>query len=184
MVQKQAHLHDRQHIERQPVNGVLDRDIRKFFDTVDHGWLLRFLQHRIQDRRLLRLLRQWLKAGVRDEHGHRVLGTIGTPQGAVVSPLMANVYLHYVFDLWVQPWRKRQARGIIVVVRYADDVVVGFQNPDDAARFRREVAERFQAFGLSLHSDKTRLIRFGRFAHAQNRVCPRRPFLVSLVEVV
>ena len=156
-------------IERKPVNWVLDMDIRKFFDTVKQGWLLRFLQHRIQDRRLLRLLRQWLKAGVLDEHGHRVLGTIGTPQGAVVSPLMANVYLHYVFDLWVQQWRKRQARGIIVVVRYADDVVVGFQNPDDAARFRREVAERFQAFGLALHPDKTRLIRFGRFAHAQNR---------------
>ena len=111
---------------------------------------------------------------MRDEHGHRVLGTIGTPQGAVVSPLMANVYLHYVFDLWVQQWRKRHARGIIVVVRYADDVVVGFQNPDDAARFRREIAERLQAFGLALHPDKTRLIRFGRFAQEQKRKGPRQ----------
>ena len=115
-----------------------------------------------------------IHSGVLDEHGHRVLGTIGTPQGAVVSPLMANVYLHYVFDLWVQQWRKRHARGIIVVVRYADDVVVGFQNPDDAARFRREIAERLQAFGLALHPDKTRLIRFGRFAQEQKRKGPRQ----------
>ena len=156
-------------IERKPVNWVLDMDIRKFFDTVDHGWLLRFLNHRIQDRRLLRLIRQWLKIGVQDDQGRRINGTIGTPQGAVVSPLLANVYLHYVFDLWVQQWRKRQARGTIVVVRYADDVVVGFQNPDDASRFRREIEVRLQEFGLALHPDKTRLIRFGRFAHEQNR---------------
>ena len=156
-------------IERCPVNWVLDLDIRQFFDTVDHGWLIQFLKHRIQDKRMLRLIRQWLMVGVLDEHGHRVEARQGTPQGAVVSPLLANIYLHYAFDLWVQQWRKRSAKGTVVVVRYADDIVLGFQYQPEADRFHRDVQTRLKRFGLSLHPDKTRLIRFGRFARQQTR---------------
>jgi RNA-directed DNA polymerase len=149
------------------VNWVLDADIRGFFDNIDHGWLLKFLEHRIADRRVLRLVQQWLKAGV-IEAGQWTKSEVGTPQGAVASPLLANVFLHYVFDLWVQQWRTKSATGDLIVVRYADDFVVGFQHRHEAERFLRELGERFEKFGLALHPDKTRLIEFGRFA-AENR---------------
>jgi RNA-directed DNA polymerase len=149
------------------VNWVLDADIRGFFDTIDHGWLCKFLEHRIADRRILRLIQQWLKAGV-FEDGQWTKTEVGTPQGAVASPLLANVFLHYVFDLWVQQWRTKFATGDVIVVRYADDFVVGFQHRREAERFLQELRERFEKFGLALHPEKTRLIEFGRFA-AENR---------------
>jgi len=150
------------------VSWVLDADIRGFFDALDHGWLLRFLEHRIGDRRILRLLRKWLRAGVMED-GRRSRTERGTPQGAVISPLLGNVYLHYVLDLWVDAWqRKGAARGEMIIVRYADDFVVGFQHRGDAERFLGALKGRLGKFGLELHPDKTRLIRFGRFA-AQNR---------------
>jgi Reverse transcriptase (RNA-dependent DNA polymerase) len=149
------------------VNWVLDADIRGFFDNIDHGWLLKFLEHRIADRRILRLIQRWLTAGVSEE-GQWTKTEVGTPQGAVASPLLANVFLHYVFDLWVQQWRTKFATGDVIVVRYADDFVVGFQHRREAERFLRELGERFEKFGLALHPEKTRLIEFGRFA-AENR---------------
>jgi group II intron reverse transcriptase/maturase len=149
------------------VNWVLDADIRGFFDGIDHGWLLKFLEHRIADRRILRLIQQWLKAGV-SEAGQWTKTDVGTPQGAVASPLLANVFLHYVFDLWAKQWRTKSATGDMIVVRYADDFVVGFQHRREAERFLRELGERFEKFGLALHPEKTRLIEFGRFA-AENR---------------
>jgi len=149
------------------VNWVLDADIRGFFDTIDHGWLLKFLEHRIADRRILRLIQQWLRAGVFEE-GQWTKTEVGTPQGAVASPLLANVFLHYVFDLWVQQWRTKFATGDVIVIRYADDFVVGFQYRREAERFLRELGSRFEKFGLALHPEKTRLIEFGRFA-AENR---------------
>ena len=145
------------------VNWVLDADIRGFFDAIDHGWLMKFLEHRIADRRVLRLLRKWLQAGV-SEDGEWSRTTVGTPQGAVISPLLANVFLHYVLDLWVRQWRERHARGDVVIVRYADDFVMGFQHRADAERCLQALQERFARFGLELHSEKTRLIEFGRFA--------------------
>jgi RNA-directed DNA polymerase len=145
------------------VNWVLDADIQGFFDTIDHEWLLKFVEHRIADPRILRLIRQWLRAGV-SEDGQWSKTTVGTPQGAVASPLLANVFLHYVFDLWVQQWRTRYARGGVIVVRYADDFVLGFQSRHDAERFLRDLRERFHKFGLALHPEKTRLIEFGRYA--------------------
>lgn len=145
------------------VNWVLDADIRGFFDTIDHGWLVKFVEHRIADRRIVRLIQKWLRAGV-SEDGHWSPTTVGTPQGAVVSPLLANVYLHYVFDLWVQQWRQRNARGDVIVVRYADDFVLGFQHRHEAVRFLADLKERLGKFGLALHPGKTRLIEFGRFA--------------------
>jgi len=154
-------------IQRKRVNWVLDADIRGFFDNVSHDWALKFVKHRVADRRMLRLIQKWLKAGV-SEDGQWSETKIGTPQGAVVSPLLANVYLHYVFDLWVEAWRKKVARGDVIVVRYADDLVVGFQHRTDAERFLQEFRERLAKFGLELHADKTRLIEFGRFA-AQHR---------------
>src|SRR6202140_4216690 len=154
-------------IQRKRVNWVLDADIQGFFDNVSHDWALKFVEHRVADRRMLRLIQKWLKAGV-SEDGQWSETEVGTPQGAVVSPLLANVYLHYVFDLWVEVWRKKVANGDVIVVRYADDLVVGFQHWTDAARFLREFEERLAKFGLELHADKTRLIEFGRFA-AQNR---------------
>ena len=150
-------------IYRKKVNWVLDGDIRGFFDTIDHGWLLRFLEHRIGDPRLLRLIRKWLKAGVM-ENGKRSSTSAGTPQGATVSPLLANVYLHYVFDLWADQWRRRHARGDVVIVRFADDIVAGFQHRPDAERFEQALRERFAKFQLGLHDGKTRLVEFGRFA--------------------
>jgi RNA-directed DNA polymerase len=145
------------------VNWVLDADIRGFFDAIDHEWLMKFLEHRIADRRILRLVRKWLRAGV-SEDGKWSRTTVGTPQGAVISPLAANVFLHYVLDLWVCQWRKRHARGEVIVVRYADDFVMGFQHQDDAERCLRALRARFARFGLELHPEKTRLIEFGRFA--------------------
>lgn len=145
------------------VNWVLDADIQGFFDTIDHGWLLKFIEHRIADRRMLRLIQKWLRAGV-SEDGQWSPTNVGTPQGAVASPLLANVFLHYVFDLWVQHWRMKSARGDVIVVRYADDFVLGFQHRHEAERFLRELRERMLKFGLALHPEKTRLIEFGRFA--------------------
>jgi len=150
-------------IQRKRVNWVLDADIRGFFDNMSHEWTMKFIEHRVADRRILRLIQKWLKAGV-SEDGHWSETNVGTPQGAVVSPLLANVYLHYVFDLWVEVWRKKVARGDVIVVRYADDLVVGFQHRADAERFLQEFRERLVRFGLELHPDKTRLIEFGRFA--------------------
>lgn len=149
------------------VNWILDADIRSFFDTVNHEWLMRFLEHRIGDQRLLRLIRKWLRAGVMDE-GVLKQTTMGTPQGSVISPLLANVYLHYAFDLWAHRWRKRCARGMVMIVRYADDSVVGFEYESDANAFLAQQKERLARFSLQLHPEKTRLIRFGRFA-ALNR---------------
>jgi RNA-directed DNA polymerase len=145
------------------VNWVLDADIRGFFDAIDHGWLMKFLEHRIADRRILRLVRKWLRAGV-SEDGQWSPTTVGTPQGAVISPLLANVFLHYVLDLWVCQWRRRHARGDVIVVRYADDFVMGFQHRDEARRCLQDLQARLAKFGLELHPEKTRLIEFGRFA--------------------
>jgi len=155
-------------ISETPVNWILDADIRSFFDSVSQQWLVRFLEHRIGDERVIRLVRKWLKAGVLEEGSWSVSET-GTPQGAVVSPLLANVYLHYVFDLWAKQWRRRQARGHMIVVRYADDFVVGFEHEADARRFWDEMRTRFEQFGLELHGDKTRLLEFGRFAAARRQ---------------
>jgi RNA-directed DNA polymerase len=149
------------------VNWVLDLDIRGFFDAIDHGWLVKFIEHRIADRRVVRLIQKWLNAGVLED-GKRTLVQEGTPQGGSASPLLANVYLHYAFDLWVQAWRKKRAHGDVIVVRFADDIVLGFQSEMDAKRFRGELEERFRKFKLELHPDKTRLIEFGPFA-ADNR---------------
>src|SRR6267378_1571695 len=155
-------------IQRKRVNWVLDADIHSFFDNLSHEWTMKFIEHRVADRRILRLIRKWLKAGV-SEDGQWSETKLGTPQGAVVSPLIANVYLHYLFDLWADVWRKKVAKGDVIVVRYADDdLVVGFQHRTDAERFLREFRERLAKFGLELHPDKTRLIEFGRFA-ARNR---------------
>src|SRR5436309_6590860 len=149
------------------VNWVLDADIRGFFDTLDHGWLVRFIEHRIADRRVVRLIQKWLNAGVLED-GKRIHSEVGTVQGGSISPLLANVYLHYAFDLWVQRWRQRQACGDVVVVRWADDFVLGFQHCHQAERFLNDLRERFAQFGLELNAEKTRLIEFGRFAE-QNR---------------
>jgi group II intron reverse transcriptase/maturase len=150
-------------ITHRKVNWVLDADIRGFFDNIDHAWLLKFLEHRIADRRILRLIRKWLTAGV-SEDGQWSKTTVGTPQGSVISPILANVFLHYVFDLWANQWRTRHARGSMIMVRYADDFVVGFHDRSDAERFLRDSRKRFEQFGLQLHPDKTRLIEFGRYA--------------------
>jgi group II intron reverse transcriptase/maturase len=149
------------------VKWVLDADIRGFFDTIDHEWMLRFIEHRIADPRILRLIRKWLKAGV-SEDGKWIETAVGTPQGAVISPLLANVYLHYVFDLWANRWRRNCGTGEIIIVRYADDFVLGFQRRRDAERFLDDLKERLTQFGLAVHPEKTRLIEFGRFA-ADNR---------------
>src|SRR5499427_4794418 len=154
-------------IQRKRVNWVLDADIRGFFDNMSQEWTMKFIEHRVADRRILRLIQKWLKAGV-SEDGQWSETKVGTPQGAVVSPLLANVYLHYVFDLWVEAWRKKVAKGDVIVVRYADDLVVGFESRAEAERFLEEFRERLAKFGLELHAQKTRLIEFGRFAE-QNR---------------
>src|SRR6266851_2348086 len=154
-------------IQRKRVNWVLDADIQGFFDHVSHDWALKFIEHRVADRRMLRLIRKWLKAGI-SEDGQWSETDLGTPQGAVVSPLLSNVYLHYIFDLWVEAWRKKVARGDVIVVRYADDLVVGFESRSEAERFLQEFRGRLAKFGLELHGEKTRLIEFGRFA-VQNR---------------
>jgi RNA-directed DNA polymerase len=154
-------------IMRKRVNWILDADVRTFFDNLSHEWLVKFIEHRIADRRILRLIQKWLKAGVSEE-GQWSKTEVGTPQGAVASPLLANIYLHYVFDLWVQHWRKHHATGDVIVVRYADDIVAGFEHRTDAERFLQQWKDRLQKFGLELHPDKTRLVEFGRHA-AENR---------------
>jgi group II intron reverse transcriptase/maturase len=150
------------------VNWVLDADIRSFFDTLEHGWLVKFIEHRVADRRVVRLIQKWLNAGVLED-GERTWREVGTVQGGSISPLLANLYLHYVFDLWVQRWRQTQATGDVIVVRFADDFVVGFQHRHEAERFLAELRERFATFGLSLHPDKTRLFEFGPFADRNRR---------------
>jgi RNA-directed DNA polymerase len=150
-------------LRRKKVNWVLDADIRRFFDTIDHGWMQRFVQHRIGDQRVLRLIGKWLKAGVMEANQWQPTDE-GTPQGAVISPLLANVYLHYVLDLWTNQWRKRHAQGDVVIVRYADDFIIGFQHRSDAERFHEVLRERLEKFSLQLHGEKTRLIEFGRYA--------------------
>ncbi len=150
-------------IMQRKVSWVLDADIRGFFDAIDHEWMMKFLEHRIADRRVLRLIRKWLRAGV-SEDGQWSRTTVGTPQGSVISPLLANVFLHYVLDLWVNQWRRRHARGEVIIVRYADDFVMGFQHRDDAEQCLRTLRKRLADFGLELHPEKTRLIEFGRFA--------------------
>jgi group II intron reverse transcriptase/maturase len=152
-------------IYRRRVNWVLDADIRDFFGQLDRAWLRKFLRHRIADKRVLRLIDKWLAAGV-IEDGTWTASDQGSPQGASVSPLLANVYLHYVLDLWAEWWRKRHARGDVIIVRWADDFIVGFEHRSDAERFLAGLRERFARFGLELHPDKTRLIEFGRFAAA------------------
>jgi group II intron reverse transcriptase/maturase len=152
------------------VNWILDADIRSYFDKIDQSWLVRFLEHRIADQRIIRLVRKWLKAGVLDEGTWSVSET-GTPQGAVASPLLANVFLHYVFDLWAAQWRKREATGNMIVVRYADDIVAGFEREADARQFWDAMRERFAKFALELHGDKTRLLEFGRFAAPSRKQC-------------
>jgi group II intron reverse transcriptase/maturase len=152
------------------INWVLDADIQGFFDSISHEWMLRFLERRIADPRILRLICKWLKAGVSEE-GEWSRTTAGTPQGAVISPLLANVFLHYVFDDWVVWWRKKYASGEIIIVRYADDFVMGFQNKHDAECFQSALRERLRAFDLNLHPEKTRLIEFGRFAAKNRRKC-------------
>ncbi len=149
------------------MNYVLDADIRGFFDNLDKRWLIKFVEHRVADPRLLRLIQKGLNAGVMEEGKWSETKT-GTPQGAVISPMLANIYLHYAFDLWVNVWRKKYAQGEVVVVRYADDIIVGFQHQADADRFLENFRERLGKFGLELHPDKTRRIEFGRFAE-QNR---------------
>jgi len=145
------------------VNWILDADIRGYFDNISHDWLIQMLRHRIGDERVIRLIRKWLKAGVMED-GQWYASERGTPQGSVISPLLANVYLHYVLDVWVGAWRKKEARGEVIIVAYADDFVLGFQYRDEAERFLEMLRERMARFGLELHPDKTRLIEFGRFA--------------------
>jgi group II intron reverse transcriptase/maturase len=150
-------------VTKRKVNWILDADIRGFFDNISHEWLMKFLEARIADRRMLRLLKKWLRAGV-SEDGEWSPTKVGTPQGAVISPLYANVFLHYVLDLWINRWRERHARGEVILVRYADDFVIGFREESDARRCLADLKERFAKFGLELHPEKTRLIEFGRYA--------------------
>jgi len=151
-------------ITKRKVNWVLDLDIRKFFDTVEHDWLVRMLQHRVQDKRLIKLIIRWIKVGFVVADGKRHPAHQGVPQGAVISPLLANIYLHYVFDLWSHQWRAKRAKGEVLIVRYADDAVLCFQSKWDANEYQVFLARRLEKFGLMLHPEKTRLIRFGRFA--------------------
>jgi RNA-directed DNA polymerase len=150
-------------LRRKKVNWILDLDVRGFFDNVSHEWLEKFVERRVADRRIIRLIQKWLKAGVSEE-GEWTETKVGTPQGAVASPLLANVYLHHVFDLWVNQWRRKMAQGDMIVVRYADDAVLGFEYREEAELFLEQLRERMRKFGLELHSEKTRLIEFGRFA--------------------
>lgn len=155
-------------IDRTPVNWILDADIRNFFDGLSQEWLVRFLEHRIGDQRIIRLVRKWLKAGVLED-GELSVSDTGTPQGAVASPLFANVYLHYAFDLWAQRWRRREAKGNVIITRYADDIVVGFEHEADARRFWDAMRARLEEFSLALHPDKTRLLEFGRSAAVRRK---------------
>jgi group II intron reverse transcriptase/maturase len=166
----QHHALDALHVGllRKNVNWVVDADIRGFFDAIDHGWLVKFVEHRIADRRVVRLIQKWLRAGVLED-GKRMRSEEGAPQGGSASPLLANIFLHYVFDLWVRQWRRRHASGDMIVVRYADDIALGFQFKADAERFQAEFAERLARFGLELHPDKTRLLEFGPYADRNRR---------------
>lgn len=161
-------------ITSKKVSWVLDADIRAFFDTIDHAWMQKFVEHRIGDKRLVRLLMKWLHAGVMESDGlHEV--EEGTPQGGIISPLLANIFLHYALDLWIQQWRKKHARGEVYCVRYADDFVMGFQHESDALAMREALATRLTSFGLELHPEKTRVIRFGRFARDATMKDGRKP---------
>ena len=155
-------------ITSKKVNYVLDADIRNFFDTVDQTWLVRFLEHRINDPHIIRLIQKWLKAGILED-GIRTVSDTGTGQGSVVSPLLANIYLHYVFDLWAERWRRREAQGDVTIVRYADDIIVGFEHETDARHFWEAMRKRLQEFSLTLHPEKTRLLEFGRHAAAKRK---------------
>src|SRR6201996_3204178 len=157
-------------LQKKRLNWVLDADIKGFFDHVSHEWVMKFLRHRVADKRILRLIQKWLKAGV-SEDGEWSETKVGTPQGAVISPLLANIYLHYVFDLWLEAWRTKVAQGEIIAVRFADDLVVGFEHRAEAERFLKEFQERLAKFGLELHPEKTRLIEFGRHAQANRQAC-------------
>ena len=155
-------------VSTRKVNWILDADISKFFDTIEHDWLIKFIEHRVADTRVVRLIKKWLHAGVLVD-GRVEQSEVGTVQGGSISPLLANIYLHYAFDLWVKQWRGSHARGDMIVVRYADDWVAGFQFKGDAERFQRAVSDRLGQFGLKLHPEKTRLIEFGRFARENRR---------------
>jgi RNA-directed DNA polymerase len=150
------------------VNWVLDLDIRAFFDRIDHSWMVKFVEHRIGDRRIVRLIQKWMKAGVMEEE-RWVETEQGTPQGSVISPILANLYLHYVLDLWVDQWRRTKAAGDVIIVRYADDAVLGFQYREEAELFLQQLRERVAKFGLELHPEKTRLIEFGRYAATRRK---------------
>jgi group II intron reverse transcriptase/maturase len=150
-------------VTQKKVNWVLDLDIKSFFDKIGHDWMIKFVEHRIGDQRVVRLIQKWLKAGVMDD-GRWFETEEGTPQGSVISPILANLYLHYVLDVWAKAWREKVARGDMIIVRYADDAVLGFQDRDDAERFLEQLGGRVRRFGLELHPDKTRLIEFGRYA--------------------
>ena len=155
-------------IDSTKVNWIIDADVRSFFDELSQQWLVRFLEHRIGDRRIIRLIQKWLKVGILED-GIVTVSDRGTGQGAVISPLLANIYLHYVLDLWAARWRRREATGDMIIVRYADDYIVGFQHEVDARRFLDEMRARMQEFALTLHPDKTRLIEFGRHAAANRK---------------
>lgn len=150
-------------IEGRKVNWVLDLDIRGFFDAIDHEWLLKFVEHRIKDKRVIRHIRKWLNAGVMED-GQWYKTDEGTPQGGSISPLLANIYLHYVFDLWANSWRNRKASGDVIMVRFADDMVLGFQYKHEAMRFLEELKSRFRKFNLEVNTEKTSLLEFGRYA--------------------
>jgi group II intron reverse transcriptase/maturase len=159
----------------QKVNWVLDADLESFFDSIDHSWLIKFLEHRIGDNRILRLVRKWLHAGLIEE-GVWSTSDVGSPQGSVISPILANVFLHYVFDLWIEWWRRQAGRGDVVVIRYADDFVIGFERETDVKTCLDELRQRLAKFGLQLNDAKTRLIEFGRYAsERRSRRGERRP---------
>jgi RNA-directed DNA polymerase len=160
-------------VTRRRVNWVLDADIRSFFDTMEQGWIVKFVEHRIADRRVVRLIQKWLRAGVLEE-GKHIVPEEGAVQGGSISPLLSNLYLHYVLDLWVQKWRQTRAHGGVAIVRFADDFVMGFERKDEAEQFLVELKERFLKFGLELHPEKTRLIEFGRKPYEQRKARGKR----------
>jgi RNA-directed DNA polymerase len=155
-------------IGKRRIDWVLDCDVQSFFDKVSREWLIRFVEHRIGDRRIIRLIAKWLTAGVLED-GRMIETDEGTPQGAVISPLLANIYLHHVYDQWAHQWRQQRATGDVIVVRHADDSIVGFEHRHEAEQFLADLKERLARFGLNLHPEKTRLIEFGRYAIANRR---------------
>ncbi len=156
-------------ITKRKINWVLDLDIQTFFDTVEHDWLIKMIQHRVKDGRVLALIKRWIKVGFVDNEGKRRPQDNGVPQGAVISPLLANIYLHYVFDLWSNQWRKRNSQGDIIIIRYADDIVLGFQHEEDGTSYLKDLHSRMSRFGLKVHPEKTKLILFGRYAATQGK---------------